>query len=45
MKLIYVTEVYKSMFPVKNGTNSLNILYTGSYNSFTIDYGLWEKKF
>ena len=34
MNLIFVIEIYKSMFPVKNDTNNINILYTGSSKIF-----------
>ena len=45
MKLTYVIQIYKSMFPMKNGLNSLNIMYTGSHKSFLIHYGSWSEVF
>ena len=43
MKLTSVIQVYKSMFFfIKNGLNSINILYTGSHKSFSMHYGLWQ---
>ena len=33
MKLIYVIKIYKSILPMKNGLNGINILYTGSRKS------------
>ena len=41
MKLAYVTLLFKNMFPMKNGLNNKNILYTGSHKSFPKHYGLW----
>ena len=38
---MYVFQLYRSMFPLKNGLNSIKISYTGSYISFPIHYGLW----
>ena len=38
MKLTYVIQVYKSIFPMKNGLNSINILYTSFHKSFPIQY-------
>ena len=29
MKLTYVNQIYKGMFPMKNGLNRINILYAG----------------
>ena len=42
MKLAYVTQIYKSKFLMKNGLNSINILYTSSQKSFPIytEYGM-----
>ena len=45
MKLIYVIQVNKNMFPMKNGLNSINILYTGSHKSFLIHYSHLETNF
>ena len=42
MKLTYVFQISKSILPTKNGINTTNILYTGSYKSFPI---LWRKMF
>ena len=36
MKLTYVFQTLKNMLPTKNGINTTNILYTGSYKSFPI---------
>ena len=33
-KLMCVIQIYRSMFPEKNGINSANILFTGSHKSF-----------
>ena len=41
MELLYVIDKYKDIFPLKNGTSSTNILYTGSNKIFPIHYGLW----
>ena len=41
--LIDVIQAYRSMFPVKNGINSINILYTGSRKSFLIHYSIQGK--
>ena len=40
MKLTYVIQIYKIMFPVKNSLNYINILYTGSDKSFEIFYSV-----
>ena len=32
--LTYVIQMYKSMYSIKNETNSINILFTGSYKFF-----------
>ena len=42
MKLTYVFQISKNMLPTKNGINTTNILYTGSYKSVPI---LWGKIF
>ena len=36
MKLTYVLQISKNMLPTKNGINTTNILYTGSYKIFPI---------
>ena len=33
------------MFPMKNGLNSINILYTGSHKRFPINYGPRGREF
>ena len=45
MKLTYVIQIYKSMFYMKNGLNSVIILYTGSHKRFSITFGLWGWQF
>ena len=35
MKLMYVIQVYKSMFLMKNDLNSVNPLYPGSQKKFS----------
>ena len=41
MKLTYVIQIFKTMFPMKNGLNSINILYAGVHKSFSKHKGLW----
>ena len=43
MKLTYVIQIHKSMFPIKNDIKSTNILYTSSHKSLPIYYGLRGK--
>ena len=38
MKLTYVFQISKSMLPTKNGINTTNILYTGSYKKYKIEF-------
>ena len=38
-------QIHKSIFPVKNGINSWNILHRGSHKSVPIHNGLWRKNF
>ena len=40
MKLTYVILIYESIFSIKKGLNSLNILHSVSHKSFTIHYDL-----
>ena len=40
MKLACIIQIYKSMFSIKNGINSLNILYRDLHKSFPIHYCL-----
>ena len=43
LKLTYVIQMYKSIFPIKNGINSINILYTGLPKCFQIHYSLFGR--
>ena len=43
MKLTKVINICKSLFPMKNGSNSINILNTDSHKSFPIHYSQWRK--
>ena len=45
MKLTYVNQTYKTMFPIKNGFKSINALCTGSHKSFSMHYSLQGKIF
>ena len=45
MKLTYDIQIYKDMYPIINGINSLNILFTGSHKSFPMRYSLQGKNF
>ena len=45
MKLTLVIQIYKSMFHIKNGINSINIFHKGSHKSFLIHYGVWRGNF
>ena len=38
-KLIYVIQIHKSMFLIKNDTNAVSILYTDSHKSFPVLMG------
>ena len=38
MELKYVIQICENMFPIKNGVNSINILYAGSHKFFPIHY-------
>ena len=39
---LWSSQQAKSMFPIKNDINGINIFYTGSHKSFLIYYGLWR---
>ena len=45
MELTCIIQIYKSMFTMKNGLNSINIFYIGSHKNFPIHYSQWEKNF
>ena len=44
VKITSVIHIYKSMSPMKNGVNSINIFYAGLHKSFPIHYSHLKKK-
>ena len=43
MEFTYVIQMYKRMVPIRNGINSINILYKGFFKIIPIYYGEWVK--
>ena len=42
MKLTYIIQVYKSMFPMKKGTYRINILFIDLHKIFPLHCDEWE---